>query len=121
MLEVVRAAAELLLVPLCGYAVWQEVVEYRKSGNTQVRVHGPGLLPRLQRLLFRADADIHQTRASVVSVPRYLLDVWNLLDLGALLLLVALAAVRLAAIAQRREVLSPRFDWGDGDGGGGAR
>ncbi|GIM11421.1 hypothetical protein Vretimale_14934 [Volvox reticuliferus] len=110
MLDVVRAAAELLLLPLCGYAIMKEVQEYRKSGNTQVRVHGAGLLSQLQRLLFRADTDIHQTRASVVAVPRYLLDVWNLLDLGSLLLLVALAAVRVVALVRHQEVLSPRAE-----------
>ncbi|GIL61931.1 hypothetical protein Vafri_16251 [Volvox africanus] len=109
-LDVVRAAAELMLLPVCGYAIMQEVQEYRRSGNTQVRVRGAGLLSRLLRLLFRADTDIHQTRAAVVAVPRYLLDVWNLLDLGSLLLLVALAAVRVAAIVQHREVLSPRAE-----------
>ncbi|GLC50121.1 hypothetical protein PLESTB_000344300 [Pleodorina starrii] len=110
MLDVLRAAAELLLLPLCGYAAWREVWEYRKTGNMQVRVHGPGVLPQLLRMLFRADADIHQTRASVVSVPRYLLDVWNLLDAGTLLLMVALGAMRVAAIAKQQEVLSPRAE-----------
>ncbi|GLI65654.1 hypothetical protein VaNZ11_009254 [Volvox africanus] len=110
MLDVVRAAAELLLLPLCGYAIMKEVQEYRKSGNTQVRVRGAGLVSRLLRLLFRADIDIHQTRAAVVAVPRYLLDIWNLLDLGSLLLLVALASIRVAAIVRHTRILSPRAE-----------
>lgn len=35
-LNVLRAAAELLLVPLTAWEVWGEVQEYVKSGHTQV-------------------------------------------------------------------------------------
>ncbi|KAG2433162.1 hypothetical protein HYH02_012705 [Chlamydomonas schloesseri] len=106
MLSPLRAAAELLLVPLCAWNIWGEWEEYRRSGHTQIRVEGTGAVKRLLRLLFRRADDIHQTLATVVAVPRYFLDVWNIADLGAQLLIIALAAVRVAELAEQRPIIS---------------
>ncbi|PNW77116.1 hypothetical protein CHLRE_10g422750v5 [Chlamydomonas reinhardtii] len=106
MLSLVRAAAELLLLPLCAWNIWGEWQEYRRSGHTQIRVEGNGAMKRVLRLVFRRADDIHQTQATVVAVPRYFLDVWNVADLGAQLLIIALAAVRVAALAEKRPVIS---------------